>query len=73
LRFRTLDNMGYQAHLVSEEVIKQVVAQHPRLKWSGCFSKTIKEEIGEKPWCHTTALEGFAEAVEGNEVMERYE
>jgi cyanamide hydratase len=65
--------MGYQPHLISEDVIKQVVEQHPRLKWSGCFSKTIREEIDEKPWCHTTALQGFAEAVEGNEVMEKYE
>ena len=39
------DNMGWQAHLVHEDVIKQVVEQHPRLKWSGCFSKAIKAEI----------------------------
>jgi cyanamide hydratase len=68
-----IDNMGWQPYLVSEEVIKQVVEQHPRLKWSGCFSKTINEEIGAKPWCHTTAIEGFAEAVAGNEVMKPYE
>jgi hypothetical protein len=37
--------MGWQAHLVHEDVIKQVVEQHPRLKWSGCFSKAIKAEI----------------------------
>jgi cyanamide hydratase len=67
------DNMGWQPHLVSKEVIKQVVQQHPRMGWSGCFSRTINEEIAEKPWCHTTALEGFAEAVAGNEVMKLYE
>lgn len=39
------DNMGWQAHLVHEDVIKQVVGQLPRLKWSGCFSKAIKAEI----------------------------
>jgi hypothetical protein len=37
--------MGWQAHLVHEDVIKQVVEQHPRLKWSGCFSKAIEAEI----------------------------
>jgi len=39
------DNMGFQPHLIHEDVIKQTVTQHPRLKWSGCFSKTIKAEI----------------------------
>lgn len=37
--------MGWQAHLVHEDVIKQVVDQLPRQKWSGCFSKAIKAEI----------------------------
>jgi len=67
------DNMGWQPHLVSKEVIKQVVEQLPRLGWSGCFSKTINKEIGKKPWCHTTVLEGFTEAVAGNELMNAYE
>ena len=65
--------MGWQPHLVSKEVIEQVVQQLPRMGWSGCFSRTINEEIAEKPWCHTTALEGFAEAVAGNKVMKPYE
>lgn len=42
----TLDNMGFQPYLVHENVIKQVTDQHPRMKWSGCFSSTIKAEIG---------------------------
>ena len=65
--------MGYQPYLVSKSVIEQVVRQLPRMGWSDCFSSTIKEEIEQKPWCHTTVLEGFAEAVEGNEVMRPYE
>jgi cyanamide hydratase len=44
------DNMGFQPHLVHGDVIKQVVEQHPRLKWSSCFSKTIRAELAEKPW-----------------------
>ncbi|KAM0693912.1 hypothetical protein Q7P36_006036 [Cladosporium allicinum] len=67
------DNMGWQAHLVHEDVIKQVVEQHPRLKWSGCFSKAIKAEIEAKPWCHTTVIPGFSEAVANNKLMERYD
>lgn len=65
--------MGWQPYLISEDVIKQVVEQYPRLKWSGCFAQTIEDEISEKPWCHTTALDGFKEAVEGNKVMEPYD
>ena len=67
------DNMGWQPYLVNKDVIEQVVRQHPRLHWSGCFSTTIGKEIQEKPWCHTTALEGFQEAVAGNKLMEPYE
>jgi len=67
------DNMGYQPHLVSTKVIEQVVKQLPRMNWSACFSKTIEAEVGEKPWCHTTVLKRFAEAVAGNDLMNRYE
>lgn len=67
------DNMGDYAHLVHEDSIKDVTSKYPRKGWSGCFSKTIREEISLKPWCHTTALEGFAEAVEGNKLMEPYD
>lgn len=65
--------MGWQPHLVHKEVIEQVVAQHPRLGWSSCFAKTIDAEIAEKPWCHTTAIPGFKEAVAGNKLMEPYD
>lgn len=67
--------MGTQGkpRLVSDEVIKHVVQQLPRMKWSSCFAKVIREEIQQKPWCHTTAIEGFEEAVAGNKLMEPYE
>ena len=65
--------MGWQPYLVSEDVIKQVVEQYPRLKWSSCFAQAIRTEIAEKPWCHTTALDGFEEAVAGNKLMEPYD
>lgn len=68
-----IDNMGWQPYLVHPDVIPQVVRQHPRLNWSSCFSSTLNEEIAAKPWCHTTVLEGFAEAVAGNELMHPYD
>lgn len=67
------DNMGWQPYLVHLDVIEQVVKKYPRLKWSSCFSSTINHEIDAKPWCHTTALDGFAEAVAGNKLMEPYD
>ncbi|CZT25523.1 related to Cyanamide hydratase [Ramularia collo-cygni] len=68
-----LDNMGWQPHLVHLDVIEQIVKRHPRMKWSSCFSSTIEDEINAKPWCHTTALDGFAEAVATNKLMEPYD
>lgn len=67
------DNMGWQPHLIHAEVIVQVVQRFPRMKWSSCFADTIDAEIKEKPWCHTTAIPGFKEAVAGNELMEPYD
>lgn len=68
-----LDNMGWQPHLLHRDVIEQVVKLHPRLKWSSCFASAINAEIDAKPWCHTTSLDGFAEAVAGNKLMEPYD
>ena len=65
--------MGDHPHLIHPSVIEQVVRQHPRNGWSSCFAKTIAAEIEEKPWCHTTVIPGFKEAVEGNRLMEPYE
>ncbi|KAI4685755.1 uncharacterized protein J4E88_003591 [Alternaria novae-zelandiae] len=67
------DNMGLQPHLIGREVIESVTAQLPRMGWSGCFSSTILKEIRLKPWCHTTALDNFAESVAGNELMRPFE
>ena len=65
--------MGWQPWLVDRGVIEQAVKRYPRMGWSGCFAGTIREEIRVKPWCHSTAIEGFAEAVEGNRLMAPYE
>ncbi|KAL1957348.1 hypothetical protein VTO42DRAFT_6137 [Malbranchea cinnamomea] len=67
------DNLGHLADLIHPETIKNVVAKYPRNGWSGCFANTIREEIGLKPWCHSTAIENFAELVENNELMKPYD
>jgi cyanamide hydratase len=33
----------------------------------------MTEEMERKPWCHTTANEGFVENVLENELMEEFE
>ncbi|GME63170.1 Cyanamide hydratase [Neofusicoccum parvum] len=68
-----LDNAGKFKDLVHPETIKNVVEKYPRNGWSGCFAKTIREEIGHKPWAHSTAIDGFAEMVEDNELMKEYD
>ena len=67
------DNMGDYAGLVNEGTIGNVVKKYPREGWSGCFAGTVREEIALKPWAHSTAIERFAEMVEGNELMREYD
>jgi len=67
------DNIGHNSKLVHKSTIESVTAAFPRNGWSGCFAETIEKEIAAKPWCHSTAIDGFAEAVRGNELMQPYE
>lgn len=67
------DNVGMNPDLIKKELIESVTDQWKRNGWSGCFASTIRKEIGLKPYCHTTVIEGFAEKVEGNSLMEPYE
>lgn len=69
------DNMGGRPELVDKKSRDEVVAKFPRLQWSSCFSKTIREENRLKPWAHTTHLgeEDFPQGVAGNELMAAYE
>lgn len=70
-----IDNMGIRAELLHRETIEAVAGAFPRMGWSGCFAGVIRDEIGAKPWCHSTHLgeKEFAEGVEGYEVMRPYE
>ncbi|CAK7214355.1 hypothetical protein SBRCBS47491_002112 [Sporothrix bragantina] len=69
------DNMGGNPGLVHADTKVDVNKQFPRNGWSGCFSKTIREENGLKPWAHTTALgeEDFPEGVLHNKLMAEFD
>ncbi|KAL9062160.1 MAG: hypothetical protein Q9157_009173 [Trypethelium eluteriae] len=67
------DNVGMNPELVARETIESVVGKWPRLGWTACFAGVVREEEGSKPWSHTTAIENFAEKVEGNVLMRPYD
>lgn len=67
------DNAGLFPELVHKKTIESVVAAYPRNKWTGCFANVVRKECETKPWANTTRIEGFAEMVESNKVMEPYD
>lgn len=71
------DNVGHRPYLVHEATRDSVHELFPRGGWGGCFAKTVREEVRAKPWAHSTHIGGnvevFANAVEGNLLMEEYE
>ena len=68
-----LDNAGLYPELVHEDTIKDVVGTYPRNKWTGCFASVVRRECENKPWSNTTRIEGFADMVEANKLMEPYD
>jgi cyanamide hydratase len=60
------DNTGGHAHLIHEDTVTDVIEHYPRLKWSSCFARTVEEEVGLKPWAHTTVLGDFKGHILGN-------
>jgi cyanamide hydratase len=73
LTYMWVDNVGKFPDLVAKGTIESVVKLYPRHQWSGCFAGIIREEIGAKPWAHSTVIENFAEMVENNELMAPYD
>ncbi|KAH9881912.1 hypothetical protein J1614_001083 [Plenodomus biglobosus] len=67
------DNVGLKPHLIATSTIENVTAAFPRHHWSSCFAEAMVEEMNLKPWCHTTANEGFVEAILNNTLMEPYD
>lgn len=68
-----LDNAGLHGQLVAQGTIESVVKAFPREKWTGCFAGVVRKECEVKPWSNTTRIEGFAEMVEANKLMEPYD
>lgn len=68
-----LDNAGLYPELVAKETIESVVGAWPREGWTGCFAEVVREECKLKPWANTTRIEGFAEMVEANKLMEPFD
>lgn len=68
------DNMGDNPEIIHPDTKVDVNIAFPRLGWSKCFSATIREEVGLKPWAHTTHLEeNFPRGVENNKLMAEFE
>ncbi|EHK50976.1 uncharacterized protein TrAtP1_009984 [Trichoderma atroviride] len=73
------DNVSDHPHLknlieiIHTETLKDVVKTFPRQQWLGCFAKTIDEEERLKPWCHSTHIPDFSQAILGNKFMKPYE
>lgn len=68
-----LDNAGLFSELVHADTIKSIVDRFPRDGWTACFAGVVRKECKLKPYCNTTRIEGFAEMVEGNEVMRPFD
>lgn len=68
-----LDNAGLYPELVHPDTIKDVTKRYPRNGWTGCFAGVVRRECEGKPWANTTRIEGFAEMVEGNRVMQPFD
>jgi cyanamide hydratase len=67
------DNAGLNPQLVHKDTIESVTKAFPRNKWTSCFAATIRKEIELKPWAHSTHIDGFAELVERNTLMEPWD
>ncbi|KAL1306729.1 hypothetical protein AAFC00_005394 [Neodothiora populina] len=68
-----VDNTAAYAELVNTDTIRNVVGAWPRLKWSSCFASSVRKEVELKPYSHTTKIENFAEMIEDNELMKKWE
>ncbi|KAM0706666.1 hypothetical protein Q7P35_005994 [Cladosporium inversicolor] len=68
-----LDNAGLHGELVAQGTIESVVKAFPREGWTGCFASVVRKECEAKPWSNTTRIEGFAEMVDANKLMEPYD
>ncbi|KAF3075360.1 Cyanamide hydratase [Trichoderma lentiforme] len=59
--------------LIHVDTLQDVIRAFPRQHWLGCFAGTIEREESLKPWCHSTHIPDFAQAVLNNTFMQPYE
>ncbi|KAK0765802.1 hypothetical protein N5P37_001740 [Trichoderma harzianum] len=59
--------------LIHIDTLQDVIRAFPRQHWLGCFAGTIEREESLKPWCHSTHIPDFAQAVLNNTFMQPYE
>ncbi|PCD20861.1 cyanamide hydratase [Fusarium graminearum] len=45
----------------------------PRHGWYSLFACTVRKEVGNKPWCHSTHIPQFDEKIEANSLMKSYD
>ncbi|CAG1975028.1 unnamed protein product [Fusarium graminearum] len=45
----------------------------PRHGWYSWFACTVRKEVGNKPWCHSTHIPQFDEKIEANSLMKSYD
>ena len=63
-----LDNIGAGGELVNEETVRGVNERYERKGWGGCFRGVVEREKKEKPYAMVSRIEGFEEAIVGNDV-----
>lgn len=65
-----LDNIGapQPSNWVDGKTIESVNHRWPREGWSGCFASTVSEEKKLKPYAMVSRIEGFEDAIMGNEI-----
>ncbi|KAH8817024.1 hypothetical protein F5884DRAFT_818877 [Xylogone sp. PMI_703] len=59
--------------IINIKTLDDVVKSYPRHNWLSCFAATIEEEEKLKPWCHSTHIPDFAEAILNNTFMQPFE
>lgn len=58
---------------VDEATRGNINAAFPRHGWCSWFACTVRNEVGNKPWCHTTHIPQFDKKMEANTLMKTWE
>lgn len=59
--------------LVHEDTRDSVNKAFPRKAWCSWFAGTVRSEVRNKPWCHTTHIPQFAKKIEENDLQKTWE